>query len=40
VPKCSIIGMEYYDIVNSEKVHCATQVCVKTYFVIAKFGEI
>ena len=31
--------MEYYDIVRSEKVHCATQVCVKIYFVIAKYAE-
>ena len=31
--------MEYYDIVLSDKVHCATQVCVNIYFVIENFAE-
>jgi hypothetical protein len=31
--------MEYYDIVPSEKVHYAAQVCVKIYFVATKFAE-
>ena len=31
--------MEYYDIVRSKKVQCAILVCIKIYFMLAKFTE-